>query len=62
MQDGMLLATGVLPNSTAGEERNRSGLPHEANGDFKTVTEFYGCDRRKRMMDQQYCTYSTILT
>jgi hypothetical protein len=23
------------------------GFHHEANGDFKTVTEFNGCDRRK---------------
>ena len=35
---------------------------HESNGDFKTVTEFNGCDRRKLRMDQQHCSYSTILT
>jgi hypothetical protein len=34
----------------------------EANGNFKTVTEFNGCDRRKLRMDQQHCSYSTILT
>ena len=38
------------------------GFHHEANGDFKTVTEFNGCDRRKLRMDQQHCSYSTILT
>ena len=30
------------------------GFHHEANGDFKTVTEFNGCDRRKLRMDQQH--------
>ena len=35
---------------------------HEANGDCKTVTEFNCFDRRKLRMDQQHCTYSTILT
>ena len=29
--------------------------------DFKTVTEFNGCDRKKLRMDQQHCSYSTIL-
>ena len=38
------------------------GFHHEANGDFKTVTEFNGCDRRRLRMDQQHCSYSTILT
>ena len=38
------------------------GFHHEANGDFKTVTEFNSCDRRKLRMDQQHCSYSTILT
>ena len=28
------------------------GFHHEVNSDFKTVTEFNGCDRRKRRMDQ----------
>jgi hypothetical protein len=37
------------------------GFHHEAIGDFKTVTEFNGCDRKLRM-DQQHCSYSTILT
>ena len=37
------------------------GLHHEANGDFKIVTEMNGCDRKLRM-DQQHCRYSTILT
>jgi DNA recombination-dependent growth factor C len=45
-------------------ERNKTapGFQHEANGDFKTVTELNGCDRRKLRMDQQHCSYSTILT
>jgi hypothetical protein len=38
------------------------GFHHEVNGDFKTVTEFNGCDRKKLRMDQQHCSYSTILT
>jgi hypothetical protein len=38
------------------------GFQHEANGDFKIVTGFISCDRRKRRMDQQCCSYSTILT
>ena len=37
------------------------GFHHEAN-DFKTVTEFNGCDGRKLRMDQQHCSYSTKLT
>ena len=37
------------------------GFHHEANGDFKTVTEFIGCDRKLRM-NQQYCSYSKTLT
>ena len=32
------------------------GFHHEANGDFKTVTEFNGCDRRKLRMDQPHCS------
>jgi hypothetical protein len=38
------------------------GFHHEASGDFKTVAELNGCDRRKLMMDHQHCSYSTILT
>ena len=38
------------------------GFSHKANVDFKTVTEFNGCDRRKVRMDQQHCSYSSILT
>ena len=38
------------------------GFHHEANGDFKTVIEFNGCDRSKLRMNQQHCSYSTILT
>ena len=32
------------------------GFHHEANGDFKTVTEFSGSDRRKLRIDQQHCS------
>ena len=38
------------------------GFHHEAIGDFKTVTEFNVCDWRKLRMDQQHCSFSTILT
>jgi hypothetical protein len=38
------------------------GLHHEANGDFKTVTEFNGRDKRQFRMDQQHSSYSTIPT
>ena len=38
------------------------GFSHKANVDFKTVTEVNGCDRRTLRMDQQHCSYSTILT
>jgi hypothetical protein len=27
-------------------KENAQGFPHEANGNFKTVTEFNGCDRK----------------
>jgi hypothetical protein len=47
-----------LPERKKAAQRFR----HEANGDFRTVTEFNGCDRRKLGMDQQHCSYSTILT
>ena len=38
------------------------GFHNEANGDFKTVTEFNGYDWRNLRTDQQQCSYSTILT
>jgi hypothetical protein len=38
------------------------GFHHEADGDFKTVSEFNGCDRRKLRMDKQHRSYSTIPT
>ena len=38
------------------------GFHLEANGDLKTVTELNGCDRIKLRIDQQHCSYSTILT
>jgi hypothetical protein len=53
------VTTAVLPNSVAGEEGNCSRISPLGNGDFKTVTKFNGCGRR---MDQQHCSYSTILT
>ena len=34
------------------------GFHHEANGDFKTVTELNGCERRKLRLDQQHCSFS----
>ena len=45
-------------------ERNETaqGFHHEVNSDFKTVTELKGSDRRKLMMEQQHCSYTTILT
>ena len=33
----------------------------EANGDFKLFKALNGCDRKQRM-NQQHCSYSTILT
>ena len=40
------------------------GFHHEANDDFKTVTEFDGWDRRldQLRMNQQHCSYATIIT
>ena len=38
-----------------------SQLPERKEFDFKTITHFNGCDRRKLRMDQQHCSYSTIL-
>ena len=38
------------------------GFHHEANGVFTTVTELNGSDSGKLRMDQQHCSYSTILT
>jgi hypothetical protein len=38
------------------------GFDNEANGDFKTVTEFNGCDMKNLAMDQQNRSFSTILT
>ena len=32
------------------------GFYHVANGDFKIVIEFNGCDRKYLSMDQQHCT------
>ena len=29
---------------------------NDDNGDFKIVTEFNGCDRRKLRMDKQHCS------
>ena len=48
---------GEVINYTQLLERKETtqGFLHEANGDFKTLTEFNGCDRRKQRMDQQHC-------
>ena len=43
----------VLPKE---RKETAQGFHNEANGEFKTVTEFNGCDRRKQRI------YSTILT
>ena len=43
------------------KKETTQGFYHEAKGDFKTVTELNGCDRRKLRMDQQHCSYSIIL-
>ena len=37
-------------------KENAQRFHHEANGDFKTVTELSGCDRRKLRMDQ-HCNF-----
>ena len=41
------------------KQETAQGFHHEANGDFKTVTEFNCCDRRKLRIDQQHCTVVT---
>ena len=48
---------------TQAPERKQTaqGFHHEANGDFKTVTKFNGYHRRNLRMNQQHCSYSTIL-
>ena len=38
------------------------GFHHEANGNFKPVTELNRCNKKKLRMDQQHRSYSTILT
>jgi hypothetical protein len=45
-------------------ERKESaqGFHYGTNGDFKKVIEFNGCDTRTQRMDQQHCSYSTIVT
>jgi hypothetical protein len=49
----------IHPVTTKIQKENAKGFHHEANGDFKIVTEFNGCDRRKLRMDQQHCSYYT---
>ena len=39
--------TGGLPTQLPERKETTGGFHHEASGDFKTVTEFNGCDRRK---------------
>jgi hypothetical protein len=60
--DGVSVTTSVFPNSVLARKEIAQGFQHKANGDFKTVPEFNGCDRRKLRMDQQHCSYSTIRT
>jgi hypothetical protein len=50
------------PSLLSERKETAQGFHHEANGDFKTVREFNGCDRRKLRMDHQRCSYSTVLT
>jgi hypothetical protein len=38
-----------------GRKQTAQGFHHEANVDFKTITEFNGCDRIKLRIDQQHC-------
>jgi hypothetical protein len=51
--------TGVLPNSVAVEEGNRTVF--FTMRPMVTLKQFNGCDRRQVRMDQQHCSYSTIL-
>jgi hypothetical protein len=51
-----------LTHLPAERKKTAPGFHHEANSDFETVAELNGCDRRKLRMDQQHCSYSTILT
>uniref|UniRef100_A0A674ASY3 OCA2 melanosomal transmembrane protein n=1 Tax=Salmo trutta TaxID=8032 RepID=A0A674ASY3_SALTR len=44
-----------FPTQLPERKETPQGFHHEANGDFKTVTEFNGCGRRKLRMDQQHC-------
>jgi hypothetical protein len=44
------------------KEETAQGFHNEAKVDFKTVSEFNGCDKRKLRMDQQHFSYYTILT
>ena len=52
--------TGVFLTQLLERKETTQWFHHEANGDFTTVAEFNSCDRRKRRMDQQHCSYSTI--
>jgi hypothetical protein len=56
------VTTKTLPSQLPETKETAQGFHHEANGDFKTAAEFNGCDGRKLKMDQQTCSYSTILT
>ena len=60
-QSSLKIQASFLTQLTERKE-SAQGFPHEVIGDFKTVTEFNGCDRRKLRIDQQHCIYSTILT
>jgi hypothetical protein len=51
----------ILPVTTKTHVSFLTHLSERSNGDYKTVTEFNGCDRRKLRMDR-HCSFSTILT
>ena len=45
-----------LPES----KETAQGFHNDANGDFRTITEFNGCDIRKLRMDQQHCCWLVV--
>ena len=42
----------IFLNQLPERKETAQGFYHKDNGDFETVTEFNGCDRRKLRMDQ----------
>ena len=59
-RDVLLFAKTSFLTQLPERKETAQGYHHEANGDFKIVTELNGCDRRKLRMNQQPCSYSTI--